>query len=388
MITLQQDLLQSALNAVTRASARNSLQTAFALVQLNVNTDGILHLSCFNGETAARATVNVDCNEDLAVCVDAATLKAVVETLTGSIRLQVDGTALVIQGDSTRTSLRIVDEALPMLDENDLHPLATCTGSIFRSLLRVLPFASTDESRAILQVVHLMLDKTHAVALAADGYTAGQVLEVLEGLRDSIAVSLPISCVRLLSTLVEEHDTVRMGISGSNRALFQISNIESSKALMLATVTVDGNFPAAQIQTLLGDARTNAVATLQVQQASLLQSIRMVNAMGTQNTFLKISNGAIKIASAETETGQARNVLEGTANGENAQAWLSAMYLKRAAEAIKGELTLRITSNTKPLMIEAGNFTSVIMPMLSDGFKDPFPEDEAIAISLPEIAMA
>jgi DNA polymerase III sliding clamp (beta) subunit (PCNA family) len=388
MITLQQDLLQAALNAVTRASAKNSLQATFALVQLNVNTDGILHLSCFNGETAARATVNVDCNEDLAVCVDAATFKAVVETLTGSIRLHVDGTALVIQGASTRTSLRIVDEALPMLDENDLHPLATCSGGTFRSLLRVLPFASTDESRAVLQVVHLMLDATTATTLAADGYTAGQVTETIDGPKESVSLSLPISSMRLLSTLIEDHDTVRMGTFGANRALFQISNAESSKNLMLATVTVDGNFPAAQVRTLIDDAHTNAVATMQVQQASLLQSIRMVNAMSTQSTFLKVVSGVMKIASAETETGQARNILDAAVSGENTQAWLSALYLKRATEAVKGELTLRITSNTKPLMIEAGNFTSVIMPMLSDGFKDPFPEDEAIAISLPEMAMA
>ncbi|MFM8427987.1 MAG: hypothetical protein ACKOBL_22680, partial [Chloroflexota bacterium] len=204
MITLQQDLLQSALNAVTRASAKNSLQAAFALVQLNVTTNGVLYLSCFNGESAVRATVNVDCNEDLAVCVDAVTFKAVVETLTGSIRLHIDGTALVIQGATTRTALRIMDEALPMLDESDLHPLATCSGGTFRSLLRVLPFASTDESRAILQVMHLMLEKTQAVSLAADGFTAGQVLEALEGPRDSTAISLPISCVRLLSSLIEE----------------------------------------------------------------------------------------------------------------------------------------------------------------------------------------
>ena len=388
MITLQQDLLQSALNAVTRASAKNSLQAAFALVQLNVTTNGTLYLSCFNGESAVRATVNVDCNEDLAVCVDAATLKAVVETLTGSIRLHIDGTALVIQGATTRTALRIMDEALPMLDESDLHPLATCSGGTFRSLLRVLPFASTDESRAILQVMHLMLESTNATTLAADGYTAGQVLEALEGPRDSTAISLPISCVRLLSSLIEERDIVRMGVSGSNRVLLQIRNAESSKNLLLASVTLNGNFPAAQIQTLIGQARTNAIATLQVQQASLLQSIRMVNAMGTQSTFLKVVNGVAKIASAETGTGQARNILDATASGENTQAWLSALYLKRAADAIKGELTLRITGSTKPLMIESGNFLSVIMPMLSDGFKDPFPEDEAIAISLPDMAMA
>ena len=56
MITIQQDPLQSALNAVTRASTKSPLQAAFALVRLDVDTNGILQLSCFNGETAARAT--------------------------------------------------------------------------------------------------------------------------------------------------------------------------------------------------------------------------------------------------------------------------------------------------------------------------------------------
>ena len=40
------------------------------------------------------------------------------------------------------------------------------------------------------------------------------------------------------------------------------------------------------------------------------------------------------------------------------------------------------------MLIEAGSFTAVIMPMLVEGQKDPFPEDEGIPISLPEMAMA
>lgn len=389
MITLQQDLLHSALNAVTRASTKSTLMAAFSLVRLDVNTDGILHLSCFNGETAARSTVNVDCSEDLSVCVDAATLKAVVETLAGQIRLHVDGTALVIQqGTSNRTSLRIVDEPLPVIGEESIQTVATFSGTIFRSLMRALPFASTDDSRAVLQVIHLILDSDTVMAQTADGYSAGLVLESIEGPADQTSVSLPLSSARLLSTLVDDRDTVRMGTAGENRYIFQITNPDDSKDLTLATVTADGNFPSAQIKTLIEEARQNAVAMLQIQQASLMQSIRMVNAMGTQSTFLKAVNGVTKIASAETETGQGRNILEGTASGENAQAWLSAAFLKRAAEACKGELVMRITNNTKPILIEGGSFTAVIMPMMVEGSKDPFPEDEAIAISLPEMAMA
>jgi hypothetical protein len=38
--------------------------------------------------------------------------------------------------------------------------------------------------------------------------------------------------------------------------------------------------------------------------------------------------------------------------------------------------------------LEAAGFTAIIMPMLVEGNKDPFPEDEALAISLPEMASA
>ncbi len=388
MITLQQDLLNAALNAVTRASTKSTLMAAFSLVRLDVNTDGILHLSCFNGETAARSSVNVDCSEDLSICVDAATLKAVIETLAGEIRLTVEQNSLVIQGASNRTTLRIVDEPLPIIGVESIQNIATLSGNILRSLARVLPFASTDDSRAVLQVLHLTLDAETLTAQTADGYSAGYVRECIEGPAEPISVSLPLSFARLLSTLVEDRDTVRIGTSGSNRYIFHIANSEVSKDLTLATVTADGNFPSVQIMTLLDEARKNAIATIHVQQPSLIQSIRMVNAMGTQSTFIKAVNGVAKIASAETETGQGRNILDGTASGEDAQAWLSATFLKRAAEACRGELLMRITDGTKPILIEAGNFTAVIMPMLAEGHKDPFPEDEAIAISLPEMAMA
>jgi len=388
MITIERELLHAALNAVTRASLKSSLMAAFSLVRLDAGTSGVMHLSCFNGETAARATVNVDCNEDLSVSVDAQTLKAVVETLAGEIRMTVEDNSLILQSASNRTTLRIVEEPFPVIGEESIQTIATLSGITFRSLARVLPFASTDDARAVLQVLHLMLDQESITAQTADGYSAGYAREGIEGPAEPTSVSLPLSFARVLSTLVEDRDTVRLGTSGPNRYIFQITNEENAKDLTLATVTSAENFPSAQIMTLVEDARKSAIAHLQVQQNSLMQSIRMVNAMGTQSTFIKAVNGTAKIASAETETGQARNILEGNASGEDTSIWLSAVFLKRAAEACKGELAIRISSGQKPILIEAGSFTAVIMPMLVEGNKDPFPEDEAIAISLPEMAMA
>jgi len=387
MIIIQQETLNAALSAVTRASLKSSL-AAFSLVRIDAYSNGVLHLSCFNGETAARAIVEASCQEQVSVCVDALTLKAVVETLASEIELFTQENNLVIQSSTNRTTLRIVNEDLPVIGNENLQIIALVPGTILRSISRVIPFASTDNSRHTLQVLHLTFTRNLISAQTADGYSAGCVQETIEGPADEVPVSLPLNFAKLLYSLVEERDIVRVGTSGENRYIFQITNSDTSKDLTLATLTGSENFPATQINTLLNDARKATNAHLSIQQTSLAQSIRMVNAMGTQSTFIKAVDGIAKIASAETETGQGRNILEGTASGGNASVWLSAAFLKRAVDACKGELIMRISSGQKPVLIEAGSFTAVIMPMMVEGQKDPFlAEEQGIAINLPNMAM-
>ena len=385
MVTIQQEVLNAALNAVTRASLTKSTLPAFSLVRLDVKTGGTLTLSCFNGETAARAITPIACDDDLSVSVDAQTLKAVVETLTGVIHLSVEQNSLLLQNGANRTTMRLIEETIPVIGDESVQKLATLSGSALRSLARVLPFASTDDSRYVLQVMHLTFEQDNVTAQAADGYSASYVSESLQGTIEQTSVSLPSSFARLLASLVDERDTVQVQAAGSNRYIFQITNAEHTKNLTLATVTSAENFPSAQILQLIEEARRSAVAHLNLQQVRLMQTLRMVNAMGTQNTFIKASNGTIKMASAETENGRSRNIVEGTASGQDARVWLSAAFLKRAAESCKGELTIKITDEKKPVLVEAGNFTAVIMPMLVESDKDPFPEDEAMAMSLLEV---
>jgi DNA polymerase III sliding clamp (beta) subunit (PCNA family) len=387
MIAISQDALRAALNAVTRSSQKNVLP-AFSLVRLDANTDGRLSLSCFNGESAARAIVQVACDEDLSVCVDALTLNAVVETLSGSIQLSVEGNSFLLNSQTNRTTLRIVDEQLPVIGEEAIQTLASVSGATLRSLLRVLPFVSTDGSRPALQVVHLSVEKDSLLAQAADGFSAGSVRENVQGISQPTTLSLPWNFARLLSTVVEEHDTVQIGTSGSNRILFQSTNAAVSKDLTLATVTGAEKFPAAQIGNLIEQARGDTLAHLTVQQASLMQTIRMTQAMGTHNAFIKASDGLVKMASDETPNGQARNLLDGAASGSDASAWLSSAFLKRAAESCKGAITLKLADGKKPILLEAGAFTVLIMPLLIEGAKDPFPEEEALALNLPDMAMA
>jgi DNA polymerase III sliding clamp (beta) subunit (PCNA family) len=388
MISLPQEVLANALNAVTRASMKSSLMSVFALVRLDASASGELSLSCFNGETAARAVVYAACNDDLSACVDAQTLKAVTDTLVGEVRLELVDKALVLLNGSHRTTLRIVEETIPVIGGEATRDLFTLSGVSLRSLARVLPFASSDDSRPGLQVLHLTVSEQGVIAQAADGFTAGIVSEKLVEANEKTAVSLPINFARLLAALVEDKDTVKVQSVGDNRFLFHLTQSGTGKNLILATVAPANAFPAEQLAQLLQGAHASTTTRMTLQKQAMLQTVKMVGAMGTQNTFLKVTNGAIKVASAPTDTGQARNVLDGAATGSDARIWLSAAYLKRAVDACKAELAVQLGGEKKPILFIEGNFTGILMPLFVEG-KDPFAdEDEPIAISLPVLETA
>ena len=93
--------------------------------------------------------------------------------------------------------------------------------------------------------------------------------------------------------------------------------MENSKNPTLATVTSAENLTSGHILQFIEEARQNAVAHLNPQQVRAQQAIRVINARGTQKTFIKAANGTIKI-----------------------------------------------TDEKKPALVVAGNFTAVIMPEL------------------------
>ena len=384
MISIAQEVLANALNAVTRASQKSNLIAAFALVRIQAAASGELSLSCFNGDTAARAVVYAACNDDFAICVDAQTLKAVTDTLVGEVRLEVVDNALVLLNGAHRTTLRITEETIPVIGAEVSTDLFTLSGVTLRSLTRVLPFASVDDSRPALQVLYLTISDQGVVAQAADGFTAGIVIENFIEAKEKAAVSLPLSFARLLAALIEEKDTVRVQSAGENRFLFQITQTESGRNLSLATAVPANSFPAAQLAELLKGAHASTTTRMTIHKPALLQTVKMVGAMGTQNTFVKVVKGVIKVASAATETGQARNILESTATGADAKVWLSAAYLRRAVDACKAEIDVQIGGEKKPVLIHEGSFTAILMPLFVEA-KDPFTDDETVAISLPAI---
>ena len=52
-------------------------------------------------------------------------------------------------------------------------------------------------------------------------------------------------------------------------------------------------------------------------------------------------------------------------------------------------MSIQLGDDKKPVLIQEGSFTAILMPLFVDNCKDPFADDdEPLAIALPEMAVA
>ena len=101
-LTIQQNSLAAALNVVTRASKQGGLVPAFELVRLEASS-GRLTLTCFNGEFAANGYIPAQCQDLASACVNAGTLREVVQAVEGEVTLRFDESDLRLASGSNNT---------------------------------------------------------------------------------------------------------------------------------------------------------------------------------------------------------------------------------------------------------------------------------------------
>ena len=407
-LKIQQNSLAAALNIVTRASRQGGPVAAFELVRLEASA-GCLTLSCFNGEFAASGHVPAQClpapvqaQVDLAsACVNAATLREVVQAVDGEVTLRFDETDLRLVCGSNKTCLRTSTEGIPALDDLETGEAISLSGKDLRRLAKVALFASTDDARAALQAVHLSFFKDEQgqpvlQAQAADGFCLGRMrlpAQLPPALEDRLSggdpkaermvALLPVAFVRMLATVAEEDDQIFFQFhSNKGRASFRIQG--EGRDFLLDSALVGEGFPESGVEDLLSKAFSGTGTELTIEPAGLERVIRQVAAMGTKQMFIKAVASLIRIASEDTQYGQAKNVLPGTVSGGDTQVWLNAEYLTRLIKAAGGELVFKIGKPHSAVLARSGDLVALVMPLVCAS--DPFENETAIPISFEQAA--
>jgi hypothetical protein len=383
-LTLQQNVLAAALNVVTRASKPGGQMPAFELVRLEASA-GRLALSCFNGEFAANGHIPAQCLDIASACVNAATLREVVQTVSGEVTLRFGESDLRLECGSNKSSLRISTESLPAIEEVNHGEAVSLSGKDLRRLAGIALFASTDDMRPPLQAVHLSFFKDEQgqsilQAQAADGFSMGRLrlpVELPPELEarmtggnpqlNRVVALLPVAFVRMLAAVVEGDDQVLLHVHPKGgRASFHVTG--EGRDFLLDSALMGEGFPESGVEDVLSKALAVTGAELTVKPADLERVIRQVAAMGTRQIFLKAANNLIRVASEDTQFGQAKNVLPGN------------------IKASGSEMTLKVGRPQAAVLVKSGDLVALIMPLVCAS--DPFENETAIPISFEQVAPA
>ncbi|QIN85471.1 DNA polymerase III subunit beta (plasmid) [Rubrobacter tropicus] len=230
--------------------------------------------------------------------------------------------------------------------------------ALSEAVSKVLPFASKDESRAVLMGVLVAFSEGSATLAATDSYRLGLNSQKLDGAVEGAPTAiLPARALKeavRLTSLAGEDGRIEVAIT-ENQAMFRAGEA----GLTLATRLIDGNYP--EYGRLLPDGFEE---TFSVKRDDLLTAIgraRIVAGKQTPPPPLKLAfsheegtlgGGEVAISLA-ADTGAATEVLSADVpEGKAFEICFNPHYLAEAVSSISDEtVALRLNESLKPAVL-------------------------------------
>ncbi len=221
---------------------------------------------------------------------------------------------------------------------------------------KVLPFASKDESRAVLMGVLVAFSEGSATLVATDSYRLGLNRQTLDGApAGSPTAILPARALKeavRLAALADEDGRIEVAIN-ENQAMFR------AKGLTLATRLIDGNFP--EYQRLLPDGFKETFSVEKEPLLTALRRARIVAGKQTPPPHVKLvfshepdtlGGGEVAVSLAG-DAGAATEVLPADVpEGKAFEINFNPHYLAEAVASISDEtVALRFNAPLKPAVL-------------------------------------
>ncbi|UOE19139.1 DNA polymerase III subunit beta [Thermobifida halotolerans] len=332
-----------------------------------------LHLSGFDYEVSARASVDVQVEEPGSVLVSGRLLAEIVRNLPPHpVELRVEGSrALLVCGSARFTLL-----TLPLEDYPTLPPMPRTTGSapadVFAAAVRqVLPSTSRDDTLPMLTGVNLTFSADAVVLAATDRYR----IAVREMWWQSQVPDLDTSALVPARTLGE----VGRALSGGNVdiALSTVGGPATGEGMIgfehagkrTTTRLIDSDF--IKYEQRFPD---DFAARAEVPVASLVESVKRVALVADRSTPLRLSfsQSEVVLEAGSGDDAQALEALDVKFEGEPMRIAFNPQYFLDGLTGVQSETALlNFIAPTKPAVItgtpaeegEKPDFRYLVMPL-------------------------
>ncbi len=331
-----------------------------------------LHLSGFDYEVSARASVDVQVEEAGSVLVSGRLLAEIVRNLPPHpVELRVEGSRALLTCGSTRFTLL----TLPLEDYPSLPPMPRTTGSapadVFATAVRqVLPSTSRDDTLPMLTGVHLTFRGDTILLAATDRYR----IAVREMWWKPEQADIDASALVPARTLGE----FGRALAGGNVDIALSAASDSAGEGMIGfehagkrttTRLIDSDF-------IKYESRfpTDFAARAEVPVASLVDSVKRVALVADRSTPVRFSFGSSEVVleAGSGEDAQAVEALDAKFEGEPMRIAFNPQYLLDGLTGVQSEnALLGFVAPTKPAVItgvpseegERPDFRYLVMPL-------------------------
>ena len=331
-----------------------------------------LHLSGFDYEVSARASVDVQVEEAGSVLVSGRLLAEIVRNLPPHpVELRVEGSRALLTCGSTRFTLL----TLPLEDYPSLPPMPRTTGSapadVFATAVRqVLPSTSRDDTLPMLTGVHLTFRGDTILLAATDRYR----IAVREMWWKPEQADIDASALVPARTLGEFGRALAGGnvdialsavgdSAGEGMIGFEHAGKRTTTRLIDSDfIKYESRFP------------TDFAARAEVPVASLVDSVKRVALVADRSTPVRFSFGSSEVVleAGSGEDAQAVEALDAKFEGEPMRIAFNPQYLLDGLTGVQSEnALLGFVAPTKPAVItgvpseegERPDFRYLVMPL-------------------------
>ncbi|MCL2666293.1 MAG: DNA polymerase III subunit beta [Micrococcales bacterium] len=345
---VERDVLADAVTWTARSLPTRPPVPVLAGVRLEAEGDGSLHLSSFDYEVSARATVSAEVSDAGVVLVSGRLLAEISRSLPDQpVDIGIDGTKVTVVCGASRFSLL----TMPVEEYPNLPSMPTATGTVDGDILthavaQVTVAASRDDTLPLLTGVRVEMEGEKLTLLATDRYRLA--------LRELVwhPVSPSVSQVALVRARTLTDVAKTLGSSGEvTVALSETGGVDligfEAAGRRTTSLLVDGDYPP--VRKLFPD-ETPIHAV--VDRQHLVDATKRVALVADRNTPVRLSfsEGQLQLDAGQGDDAQASEAIEATLVGEDISVAFNPGYLLDGLGAIDTPFVrLAFTHPTKPV---------------------------------------
>jgi DNA polymerase-3 subunit beta len=360
-LTISQATLSRALTTVAKAAPSKS--TLPVLSNILIDANGRLMFSATNLEMGITIWTDAKISEPGTTTVPARTMAELVGTLTGDLEMTFNPKKQALTIGPATVKCIDADEFPPVFNPETTEPAAIVPGPLLAEMIEQVAFAaSTDQSRPILQGIHVTLQGSAIKLATADGFRmAVRKAEIETSVKKAQSFTVPVKCMIELARMVNPAEPVKIILPpGRGQAIFSQDNLQVVSQL------IDGTYPDVDQLIPKSGKTTATIPTTALHRAAKQVDIFAREGSGLMKMALDPA-GKLQCTGESQETGHAIPEIDAQVEGEALTIGVNVEFLIQFLNVVKApQVKIQMNTSTGPMLFTApgmDGYSVTVMPM-------------------------